>query len=58
MSLLTPVVHGTGKVQIEDALWTVSCDEDLEQGAIVDIVGAEGMTLLVKLHHKPQLTDS
>lgn len=54
VSLLTPVRDGTGKVQIEDALWTVVCDEDLEQGSIVDIVGAEGMALMVKAHHKLQ----
>lgn len=52
VSLLTPIQNGTGKVQIEDALWTVSSAEDLAQGVVVDIVGAEGMTLLVKLHDK------
>lgn len=54
VSLFTPLQNGTGKVQIGDALWTVSCDEDLVQGSIVDIVGAEGMTLIVKLHDKQQ----
>ncbi|ARU27170.1 NfeD family protein [Cellvibrio sp. PSBB006] len=52
VSLLTPIQNGTGKVQIEDALWTVACTDDLPQGTIVDIVGADGMTLLVKLHDK------
>lgn len=52
VSLLTPIQNGTGKVQIEDALWTVTCKDDLPQGSIVDIVGADGMTLLVKLHDK------
>ena len=52
VSLLTPIQNGTGKVQIEDALWTVTCNDDLPQGSIVDIVGADGMTLLVKLHDK------
>lgn len=46
--LLTPLANGTGKVQIEDALWTVTCSQDLPQGAIVIITGAEGMTLLVE----------
>jgi len=54
VSLITPLRDGTGKVQIEDALWTVVCDEDLEQGSIVDIVGAKGMALIVKAHHKLQ----
>jgi membrane protein implicated in regulation of membrane protease activity len=52
VSLLTPIENGTGKVQIEDALWTVSCPEDLPQGTIVDIVGADEMTLLVMPHNK------
>ncbi len=48
VSLLTPVRHGTGKVQIEDALWNVKSAMDIEQGSIVTVVGAEGMTLLVE----------
>ena len=48
VSLLTPLVNGTGKVQIEDALWTVSSSQELPKGAIVTITGAEGMTLLVE----------
>lgn len=50
VSLLTPLVNGTGKVQIEDALWTVSGSQDLPKGAIVTITGAEGMTLSVEAH--------
>jgi len=52
-SLLTPIENGMGKVQIEDALWTVACDEDLPQGVIVNIIGVDGTTLLVKQHIKP-----
>lgn len=52
-SLLTPIENGVGKVQIEDALWTVTCDEDLAQGVIVNIVGVDGATLVVKQHTKP-----
>jgi membrane protein implicated in regulation of membrane protease activity len=47
-TLITPLTNGSGKVQIEDALWVVSCAQDLPQGAIVTITGAEGMTLLVE----------
>lgn len=50
VSLMTPIRNGSGKVQIEDALWTVSCEEDLEQGEIVDILAAQGMTLVVQRH--------
>lgn len=42
------VVAGQGKVQIADALWQVKCDQDLEEGALVEVVSAEGMTLIVK----------
>src|SRR5690554_745289 len=52
-SLLTPIENGVGKVQIEDALWTVTCDEDLAQGVIVNIVGVDGAALVVKQHTKP-----
>lgn len=54
VSLLTPLANGTGKVQIEDALWTVTCAQDLPQGAIVTITGAEGMTLLVEAQQPTQ----
>jgi membrane protein implicated in regulation of membrane protease activity len=52
VSLLMPVQNGFGKVQIEDALWTVTCDEDLAQGSIVDVIGADEMTLIVKPYQK------
>lgn len=54
VSLFTALSGGTGKVQIEDALWTVACDEDLPQGSMVDIIGAEGMTLIVKAYNKSE----
>lgn len=46
--LLTPVINGSGKVQIGDALWMVRCADDLAQGATVEILAVEDMTLLVK----------
>ncbi|ACE83795.1 NfeD family protein [Cellvibrio japonicus] len=46
--LLTPITNGRGKVQIEDALWTVSATRELAQGTAVVVTGAEGMTLLVE----------
>jgi len=47
-SLLQAVQSGRGKVQIQDALWTVSCEEDLPQGTLVEIVGYDDNTLHVK----------
>lgn len=47
-SLLQPVLSGRGKVQIQDALWTVTCAEDLPQGALVEVVGYDDVSLHVK----------
>ncbi len=52
VSLITPLTNGSGKVQIEDALWSVVCEQDLEQGSIVTIVSAEGATLHVEPYNK------
>lgn len=46
---LTEAVHnGRGKIQIEDSLWRVHCDSELPSGTQVEIIGAEGVLLLVK----------
>jgi membrane protein implicated in regulation of membrane protease activity len=47
-SLLQGVQGGRGKVQIQDALWTVSCQEDLPAGTLVEVVGYDNDTLQVK----------
>lgn len=47
-SLMQPVQSGRGKVQIQDALWTVSCDKDLPQGTLVEVTGYDDQTLIVK----------
>ncbi len=49
VELLEPVINGKGKVQIEDALWTVLADEDIDEGTAVEIVATRGMDLLVKV---------
>jgi len=51
VALLIAIENGQGKVQIEDALWTVSCAQNLPIGTIVKITGAEGMVLLVEPVH-------
>ncbi len=48
VELLEPVINGKGKVQIEDALWTVLADEAIDAGSAVEIVGTQGMDLLIK----------
>lgn len=45
--LLDDSVGGRGQVQIADALWTVTSEEDLPKGTLVEIVAAEGMVLQV-----------
>lgn len=47
-SLLQAVQSGRGKVQIQDALWSVSCEEDLPQGTLVEVVGYDDNALHVK----------
>lgn len=48
VELLEAVVNGKGKVQIEDALWTVLSDEDIDAGKAVEIIGVDGMNLKVR----------
>jgi inner membrane protein len=47
-ALIKAIENGQGKVQIEDALWTVSSAHNLPIGTIVKVTGAEGMVLLVE----------
>lgn len=46
--LLTAIAQGSGKVQIEDALWSVTAAQDLPAGTQVLITGAQGMRLQVE----------
>lgn len=45
-----PIAHGQGRIQIGDTLWKVKVDktETIEAGAKVIVIGAQGMTLLIK----------
>ena len=47
-SLMQAVQNGRGRVQIQDALWTVTCEEDLPQGTLVEVVGYDDAALHVK----------
>lgn len=47
-SLLQAIENGRGRVQIQDALWTVSSDVDLPQGTLVEVVGYDDNALHVK----------
>lgn len=45
--LCEPIVHGRGKAKVGDSPWLVS-GPDLPLGAMVEVVGVDGTTLLVK----------
>lgn len=48
VSVLVDIKSGRGKVQIQDALWNVSCEQDLPAGKLVEVVGYSESTLHVK----------
>lgn len=45
--LAEAIVHGRGKAQVGDGLWLVS-GPDLPAGSMVEVVGVNGTTLLVR----------
>lgn len=45
--LQTPIEQGYGRLQIDDSLWTVQCDEDLPAGTKVVIEDIDSLTLKV-----------
>lgn len=38
-SLMVPIKAGRGTVQLQDALWPVTCGEDLPAGTLVEVTG-------------------
>ncbi|WP_243050648.1 NfeD family protein [Dyella sp. RRB7] len=45
--LVEPIVNGRGKAQVDDGQWLVS-GPDLPVGSMVEVVGVDGTTLLVR----------
>ena len=45
--LLAPIVNGSGKIRVEDALWDVD-GPDMEAGKRVKVIGVNGMRLTVE----------
>lgn len=43
------VFAGQGKIQIGDTLWKVKTEENIQTGDLIEVYGAEGMTLLVRV---------
>lgn len=46
-SVLVEIKAGRGKVQIQDALWTVTCGQDLPVGTLVEVTGYDESVLHV-----------
>lgn len=46
-SLMGRIKGGRGQIQIKDALWTVTCGQDLPAGTIVEVTGYDDNTLHV-----------
>ena len=47
-------IDGTGRVQLEGALWKAKAREQLKQGDQVTIINVEGLTLTVKPNDRPK----
>ncbi|MGR4988713.1 NfeD family protein [Vibrio rotiferianus] len=47
-------IDGTGRVQLEGALWKAKADEQLKQGDQVTIINVKGLTLTVKPNDRPK----
>jgi membrane protein implicated in regulation of membrane protease activity len=45
------VFAGQGKIQIGDTLWKVKTEENIQEGDVIEVYGAEGMTLLIRVKH-------
>lgn len=54
-SLLVEVKAGRGKVQIQDALWTVACESDIPVGTIVEVTGYDDSVLHVTPIGQPDM---
>jgi inner membrane protein len=46
-TLIEPIINGSGKIRVEDALWDVD-GEDMVKGARVKVTAVDGMRLVVK----------
>ncbi len=47
-TLSEAIKNGTGKIQIEDTFWRVTCEKDLPKGASVEVIDADNVFLVVK----------
>ena len=49
ISLSEDIVAGQGRTMIHDTYWKVKTDGDLSKGTAVEVVGSEGMVLLIRV---------
>lgn len=47
LTLTEAIVNGSGKVKVNDAIWKVTCSEDMPVGRPVRVVGVENTILVV-----------
>lgn len=44
----TPTVSGKGRMVVGDTTWSIASEEDYPAGTTIEVVGAQGIVLLVK----------
>lgn len=47
-TLEEPIVNGFGKVKVDDSIWKVECEEDLEAGVKIKVTAIDGTMLKVE----------
>ncbi len=47
-TLEEPIVNGFGKVKVDDSIWKVECEADLEAGSKVKVTAVDGTVLQVE----------
>ncbi|MBX2833412.1 MAG: NfeD family protein [Micavibrio sp.] len=49
LTLEEPIVNGFGKVKVDDSLWKVECDTDMDVGSKVRVTAIDGTVLEVEV---------
>jgi hypothetical protein len=50
-TLITPIVNGEGKINVDDSIWRVR-GPDCPAGTVVEVTGVDGIILLVEPRHR------
>ena len=46
--LTDPVLQGQGRLKVDDTIWRIRCEEDLEAECVVEVIGVDATWLIVK----------